>query len=148
MEARYLEDYTAGEVIRATGITLTEAEIIAYGFRYDPQLFHTDKIAAAQSIYGGLIASGWQVGALAFRMLVQAGVLGEGSLGSPGLDELRWSKPVRPGDTLYAEAEILEVRPSQSKPDRGIVSVAYRVKNQAGETVMSFRGAQLVRKRP
>src|SRR5512147_1003449 len=98
MEARYLEDYTTGEVIRATGITLTESEIIAYGFRYDPQPFHTDKIAAEKSIYGGLIASGWQVGALAFRMLVQAGVLGEGSLGSPGLDELRWSRPVRPGD--------------------------------------------------
>jgi acyl dehydratase len=145
---RYLEDYAQGEVIRGGGITITDGDIIDFALRYDPQPFHLDGRAAARSIYGGLIASGWQVGALGFRSLVQQGLLGRGSLGSPGLDEIRWLKPVRPGDTLYGVAEILEVRPSRSRPDRGIVRVAYRVENQAGETVMSFIGNQLVARRP
>ncbi len=86
---RYLEDYRAGEVIRAPGVTLSEADIIEFAFRYDPQPLHIDQGAAEQSIYGGLIASGWQIAAVAFRMLIQAGLLGKGSLGSPGIDALR-----------------------------------------------------------
>ncbi|MCW5731980.1 MAG: MaoC family dehydratase [Alphaproteobacteria bacterium] len=147
MPERYYEDYSVGEVIKADGVTLSEADILDFAFRYDPQPFHLDKEAAAKSIYGGLIASGWQVGAVTFRMLVQAGVLGRGSMGSPGLDELRWTKPVRPGDTLYAEAEVTDMRPSQSKPDRGLVFMTYRVRNQSGEVVMSFRSTQLIRRR-
>ncbi|WP_298720171.1 MaoC family dehydratase [uncultured Ferrovibrio sp.] len=145
---RYYEDYETGEVIVADGVTISEAEILNFAFTYDPQPFHLDKQAAEASIYGGLIASGWQTGLLGFRMLLQAGLLGKGSMGSPGLDELRWYLPVRPGDTLFGRARIEEKRESQSKPDRGIVKMKYWIENQKGETVMSFFGTQLVKKRP
>lgn len=145
---RYYEDYDQGEVIHANGVTVSEADILDFAYRYDPQPFHLDKEVAAKSIYGGLIASGWQTGALGFRMLMQAGLLGKGSMGSPGLDELRWYKPVRPGDTLYGKASVEEKRESASKPDRGILKLKYWVENQRGEMVMSFYGNQLVSKRP
>lgn len=145
---RYYEDYETGEIIAADGITISEANILDFAFQYDPQPFHIDRQAAEGSIYGGLIASGWQTGLLGFRMLLQAGLLGKGSMGSPGLDELRWYLPVRPGDTLYGKASIEAKRESQSKPDRGIVKMKYWIENQKGETVMSFFGSQLVRKRP
>jgi acyl dehydratase len=145
---RWFEDYTVGEIIRADGVTISEAEILAFAFTYDPQPFHLDRIAAEQSPYGGLIASGWQTGLLGFRMLLNAGLLGKGSMGSPGLDELRWYMPVRPGDTLYGRASIEDKRESASKPDRGIVRMKYWIENQTGETVMSFFGTQMVLKRP
>lgn len=147
MNPRYLEDYTVGEVVRATGVTLTEAEIIHFALTYDPQPFHTDTVAAKESIYGGLIASGWQVAVVAFKMLVQAGLVGPGSLGSPGIEQLRWIKPVRPGDTITACAKIAEARPSQSKPDRGVVKVEWWVENQRQEIVSTFVSTQLVRRR-
>lgn len=145
---RYFEDYEVGEIIRADGVTVSEAQILDFAFTWDPQPFHIDRGAAEASIYGGLIASGWQTGLLGFRMLLQAGLLGKGSMGSPGLDELRWFKPVRPGDTLHGRVKIEAKRESQSKPDRGIVTMKYWIENQAGETVMSFFGNQLVLKRP
>lgn len=144
---RFYEDYSVGEVIRSAAITLTEADIIDFAFKYDPQPFHVDKLSAEKSIYGGLIASGWQVIAVTFRMLVQAGFLGEGSMGSPGVEELKWMLPVRPGDTLRGEVEVLEMRVSASKPDRGVVRMAYKVINQKGEVVSSLRSAQLVKRR-
>jgi acyl dehydratase len=147
MSERYYEDYTLGEVVRAPALTLTEAAIIDWAVRYDPQTIHMDKPAAEKSIYGGLIASGWQVGSLSFRLLLQAGLLGPASLGSPGVDELRWPMPVRPGDTIYPEAEVMAMRVSASKPDRGLVTLAYRVKNQRGETVFTMRAIQLVARR-
>ena len=148
MPQRYYEDYTKGEVIRAPGYLLTEAAMLDWALIYDPQPIHMDPAAAARSIYGGLIGSGWQVAAISFRLLVQAGLLGEASLGSPGIDELRWTAPVRPGDTIYPEAEIADMRVSGSKPDRGLVTVAYRVKNQKGEVVFTMRGIQIIRRRP
>ena len=144
---RCYEDYTLGEVVRAPGLTVTEAAIIDWALTYDPQPIHMDKQAAEKSIYGGLIASGWQVGSLSFRLLLQAGLLGHASLGSPGVDELRWLLPVRPGDTIYPEAEVMAMRVSGSKPDRGLVTMVYRVKNQRGETVLTMRAIQLVRRR-
>jgi acyl dehydratase len=145
---RWFEDYTVGEVIRADGVTISEAEILSFAFTYDPQPFHLDKLAAERSPYKGLIASGWQTGLLGFRMLLQAGLLGKGSMGSPGLDEIRWFMPVRPGDTLFGRASIEDKRESASKPDRGIVKMKYWIENQKGETVMSFFGTQMVLKRP
>jgi acyl dehydratase len=145
---RWFEDYTVGEVIRADGVTISEAEILSFAFTYDPQPFHLNKLAAEQSPYKGLIASGWQTGLLGFRMLLQAGLLGKGSMGSPGLDEIRWAMPVRPGDTLFGRASIEDKRESASKPDRGIVKMKYWIENQKGETVMSFLGTQMVLKRP
>jgi acyl dehydratase len=148
MNPRYYEDYTVGEVINAPGFTLSEAEILHFALTYDPQPFHMDVLKAKESIYGGLIASGWQVALLAFRMILQSGLVGSASLGSPGLENLRWLKPVRPGDTLYAHAKVTEARPSNSKPDRGLVRVEWWVENQAGETVTTLVTTQLVRRRP
>ena len=148
MIERYYEDYTKGELVRAPGFTFTESVMTDWALRFDPQPIHLDKLAAEQSIYGGLIASGWHVGSLSFRLLVQAGLLGAASLGSPGVDELRWLLPVRPGDTIYPVAEVTEMRVSASKPDRGLVTVAYRVQNQRGETVLTMRSIQLVKRRP
>ncbi len=148
MNPRYLEDYTVGEVVRAQGFTLTEAEIIHFALTYDPQPIHTNVQAASEGSYGGLIASGWQGVVLAFRMLVQAGLVGTASLGSPGIEQLRWLKPVRPGDTLYPFAKIVETRPSRSKPDRGVVKVEWWVENQRKEVVTTLVSTQLVRRRP
>ena len=145
---RFFEDYTPGEIIVSPGVTVTEEAIIDFAFRFDPQPFHIDREAAEKSIYGGLIASGWMVGAMGFRMLVQEGLLGEGSMGSPGLDEVRWHQPTRAGDTLHGEVTIKDARTSRSKPDRGLVTMDYRILNQRGEAVMSWTGVQLVRKRP
>lgn len=147
MPGPYFEDYRKGEVIRGSAVTLTESDIIEFARQYDPQPIHLDRPAAERSIYGGLIASGFQVVTLGFRTLVQAGLVGEGSMGSPGVDEIRWLRPVRPGDTLHAEAEIVEARPSSSRPDRGVVNVAYRILNQHGDVVTTFRAVQLVRRR-
>jgi acyl dehydratase len=147
MSPRYFEDYTVGEIVRASGVTLTEAEIIHFALTYDPQPFHTNTVAAKESIYGGLIASGWQVAVLAFKLLVQAGLVGSASQGSPGLDNLRWLKPVRPGDTIHPRSKVVEMRPSASKPERGLVRVESWVENQDGETVCSFVSTQIVRRR-
>jgi acyl dehydratase len=147
MIGRCYEDYAKGQVVRAPGFSVTEDAIIDWALKYDPQPIHMDRLAAEKSIYGGLIASGWQTAAICFRLLLQAGLLGEESLGSPGIDELRWLLPVRPGDTIYPEAEVLDMRVSASKPDRGLLTVAYRVKNQRGETVLTMRAIQIVRRR-
>ena len=147
MTGMWYEDYAVGEEFHSPGKTFTEAEIIDFGFRYDPQPFHIDKVAAEASAYGGLIASGWHIAAVGFRLLTQTDILGPASLGSPGVDEVRWQRPVRPGDTIRTLVEILDKRLSQSKPDRGIVTFGYRVVNQDGDTVMSMRGIQLIRRR-
>ena len=147
MIGRCYEDYAKGQVVRAPGFSVTEDAIIDWALKYDPQPIHMDRLAAEKSIYGGLIASGWQTAAICFRLLLQAGLLGEESLGSPGIDELRWLLPVRPGDTIDPEAEVLDMRVSASKPDRGLLTVAYRVKNQRGETVLTMRAIQIVRRR-
>lgn len=145
--SRFYEDYAIGEVIQAPGVTLSESDIIEFAFRYDPQAFHTDKTFAEVSMYGGLIASGWQVVLTGFRMLVQAGFLGRGSMGSPGVDEVRFVKPVRPGDTLYARAEVVTKRESESRAGLGLVNMTFLIENQSGERVCSWRGVQLIQKR-
>ena len=135
MDTRYLDDLIPGQRFTSPGLTLTEAEIIDFAWRYDPQRFHLDVNAAADSPYGGLIASGFQSMVLCFRLFIQSGVLAASSLGSPGIDELRWLAPVRPGDTLHTVVEVLEVRPSSSKPDRGIARMKYQGVNQRDEAV-------------
>jgi acyl dehydratase len=146
MDTRYLDDLSEGQTFRTNGLTLTEAEIIDFAWRYDPQPFHLDIGEAAQSPYGGLIASGFQSLALCFRLFIQTGVFLESSLGSPGIDELRWLAPVRPNDTLHCEVEVLELRPSNSKPDRGIARLRYQAKNQRNEAVLSFIVNHLLRR--
>lgn len=146
MDTRYLDDLTPGQRFTSPGLTLTEADIIDFAWRYDPQPFHLDANAAANSPYGGLIASGFQSLAICFRLFIQSGILAESSMGSPGIDELRWLAPVRPGDTLHSEIEVLEVRPSSSKPDRGIARLKYQAVNQRGEVVLGFIVNHLLRR--
>ena len=148
MDTRYLDDLTPGQRFTTPGLTLTEAEIIDFAWRYDPQSFHLDANAAADSPYGGLIASGFHTIAVCFRLFIQSGVFAQSSIGSPGLDELRWLAPVRPGDTLHSVVEVLDVRPSASKPDRGVARLRYTAVNQRGETVLSFIGNNLLKRRP
>lgn len=144
---RYFDDFKVGEHFRSKGVTLTEAEIINFALAYDPQPFHIDTGAAKKSPFGGLIASGLQTFALGWRMFLQEGLFSACSLGSPGIDELRWTAPVKPGDTLYTEAEVLEVRPSGSKPDRGTLRMGYRIANQQGETVLTMSIVHILRRR-
>jgi acyl dehydratase len=144
----WFEDFTPGQRFRTAGATLSEAQILDFAWAHDPQPFHIDKEAAAASPYGGLIASGFQTLLVSFRLIHQERIINAASLGSPGLDELRWLRPVRPGDTLHVEAEVRESRPSGSKPDRGMVVIAYTVANQAGEPVMTYRAMHLLRRRP
>ena len=110
MDTRYLNNLQVGQRFVSAGITLTESEIIDFAWRYDPQRFHLDVNAAADSPYGGLIASGFQSMVLCFRLFIQSGVLAASSLGSPGIDELRWLAPVRPGDTLHTVVEATSSR--------------------------------------
>jgi acyl dehydratase len=117
---------------------LTREEIIAFARDWDPQPFHLDEEAAKRSPFGGLIASGWQTAALCMRLAVDGLLAGSTSMGSPGVEDLRWLKPVRPGDALTLEVGLDEVTPSRSKPDRGSVKVSYVCKNQRGETVMTM----------
>ncbi|MBL8447126.1 MAG: MaoC family dehydratase [Zoogloeaceae bacterium] len=138
MDTRYLDDLVVGQTFKTNGLTLTEGDIIEFAWRYDPQPFHLDVQAAAQSPYGGLIASGFQSLGVCFRLFIQSGIFLDSSIGSPGIDELRWLAPVRPNDTLHCEVEVLEVRPSKSKPDRGIARLKYRAKNQRQEVVLAF----------
>ncbi len=147
MKPRYFEDFAAGDRVTTGGVTLTEGNIIDYAMRYDPQPIHVDAEAARNGFYGGLIASGWQLGAIAMRMTWQSGFLYGGSLGSPGLDELRWLKPVRPGDTIHVEIEVTGTRLS-SKGDRGYANLSFAIKNQKGETVMTMKSVQLLALRP
>lgn len=147
MADKYFDDFEIGERVVTPGVTLTESLIIDFALRYDPQPFHIDAEAAKASNFAGLIASGFQTFALAFRMVLETGVFRACGMGSPGCDELRWLKPVRPGDTLHSELEVIEKTPSRSKPDRGMIRIKYRVKNQRGEDVLSFMSLQLARRR-
>ena len=148
MPARYLEDFEPGAVYQAGSVTISEAEIVEFATRYDPQPFHLDPEAAKASPYGGLIASGWHTVAATMRLLVEKVFNDAASMGSPGVDELRWLLPVRPGDTLTPRAIVLETRPSRSKPDRGILRFRVEVENQDGQMVMSMVGAGIIGRRP
>lgn len=144
---RYFEDYVPGEVYTYGSVTLDEASIIAFARQYDPQSFHVDPVAARDSIYGGLIASGWHTMAVVMRLLVDHVISPASSLGSPGCDELRWLRPVRPGDTLAVRFEIVSSRRSRSNPDRGLVANRLEVLNQRDEVVMTLRTTLLVKAR-
>src|SRR5688572_4702411 len=147
MPKHYWEDFHPGDAWQFGSHTFTRDEMLTFARQYDPQPFHIDEEAARRSIYGGLIASGWQTVSVCFRLAVE-GLIGDtASMGSPGLDELRWLKPVRPGDTISARAEVLESRPSQSKPDRGSVRMRYEATNQRGEVVLSWTGIGIFARR-
>ncbi len=147
MIERYFEDYPPGAVFTAGAITVGEAEIVAFARNYDPQAMHTDPAAAAIGQFGGLIASGWHTASLMMRMFADNFLSPASSIASPGIDELRWLKPVRPGDTLSLRVTILEARPSRSRPEQGIVRSLVEVLNQTEEPVMTLKPISLIRRR-
>ena len=145
---RYFDDFQVGERFRSRGVTVTESDIVRFALAYDPQPFHIDVEAAAKSSFGGLIASGLHTLCLGWRMFLDEGLLKACSMGSPGIEELRWTAPVRPGDTLYTEAEVLEMRRSSSKPDRGSLRMGYCIVNQRHETVLTMTIVQILKRAP
>jgi acyl dehydratase len=144
----YFEDYALGSTYECGSVTIDQASIIAFAKEFDPQPFHVDPVAAAAGPYGGLIASGWHTAALVMRLLVENYLAAESSLGSAGLDELRWPHPVRPGDTLRVRATVVESRRSLSKPDRGIVKTMVEATNSGGATVMRATAINFILVRP
>jgi acyl dehydratase len=144
----YFEDFEVGKTIAVGSRTVTEEEIIAFASQFDPQPFHVDPIAARQSMYGGIIASGWHTCGLMMRLMVDGFLKDAASLGSPGVDEIRWLKPVRGGDTLTVTTTVVGARPSASKSDRGVVHTLWQAKNQHEETVATVKGMGMYLRRP
>ena len=144
----YFEDYALGSTYECGSVSIDQASIVAFAKEFDPQPFHVDPVAAAAGPYGGLIASGWHTAALVMRLLVENYLAPESSLGSAGLDELRWPHPVRPGDTLRVRATVVESRRSVSKPDRGIVKTVVEATNTDGATVMRATAINFMLVRP
>jgi acyl dehydratase len=136
----YFEDFTVGRVWEAEGPVLSESEIVEFASRFDPQYFHVDAAAAKGSPFGGLIASGWHTVGICMRLICDAYLLEAASLGSPGVNAVRWTQPVRPGDRLKLRMTVIESKPSRSKPDRGTVLHRWEVFNQRGEPVMTMEG--------
>jgi len=147
IDDRYFEDYVEGDVHSFGRIAVEADEIVEFAKRFDPQAFHTDPEAAKQTPFRGLIASGWHTVGLMMRLYVQHYLTHIASLASPGIDELRWLKPVRPGDTLSVRVTVLKATPSRSKPDRGAVTSFIEVFNQANEAVMTLRAVNMIARR-
>lgn len=148
MSEKYLEDLHVGDRFGSDTIEVTAESIMAFARDFDPQPFHLDPAAAEQSVFKGLVASGWHTAAMSMKLFVTGELRPAGGSVGLGVDELRWPRPVKVGDTLRLETEILEVRPSQSKPDRGIIRIRNVTTNQRGEIVQSFVASVLVRRRP
>ncbi|MEE8501540.1 MAG: MaoC family dehydratase [Kiloniellales bacterium] len=147
MAERTFEDFAVGERFVSRSATFTEDLITEFAHSYDPQPFHIDRQAAVDSPFGGLIASGFQTLALAFRLFYDQGAIAACSMGSPGIDKLRWHRPVRPGDSIQTEVEVRDLRASESRSDRGYATLAYTVTNQDGEIVMTLACTHILRRR-
>jgi acyl dehydratase len=145
---RYFEDFHPGQEIELGERTVSEEEILAFAREFDPQPFHVDPEAAGASIYGSVIASGWHTCAMMMRMVVDGLMAGASSMGSPGLDGVRWLRPLRPGDTLRVRYRTREVKASNSKPDRGVVWSTWIATNQHGEEVCTVDGMAMFGRRP
>ena len=148
MHERFLEDFAVGQTFRSRKISVDRARMIDFAAEFDPQPFHVDEDAARTSFFGGLAASGWFTGALTAQLLVDSDIKPAGGLISAGFDEFRLPRPVRPGDELSVEAEVLEVRPSKSRPRHGFIKVRITTKNQHGEPVQILVGNFIVLRRP
>jgi acyl dehydratase len=148
MTERYFEDFAVGQKFRSAARAVTAEEIRAFAKDFDPQPFHLDAAAAVDSLFGGLVASGWHTAALTMRLLVDSDLKpARGTIGA-GVEELRWPKPVRPGDVLHLEGEVVDVRPSRSRPELGIVKVRANTINQDGDVVQIFSPVLMVRRKP
>jgi len=147
MAPRFFEEFEVGTTHRFGSYEVRKDEMVAFAERYDPQSFHVDEAAARESMYGGLIASGWYTGAVAMRMVVDELLRDAAVLGAVGLDELRWVRPVRPGDVLSETVEVLDTRPSESHPDRGYVRIGTTVENQDDEPVLTMESVVMFGRR-
>ena len=147
IDDRYFEDYVEGSVHDCGSIAVEANEVVAFAKRFDPQSIHTDSEAAKRGPFGGLIASGWHTCGLMMRLYVEHYLTHVASLASPGLDELRWLEPVRPGDRLSLRVTVLKATPSKSKPDRGAVTSFVEVLNQTGVAVMTFKVVNIIARR-
>jgi len=145
---RYFEDYALGATYECGSVSIDEASIVNFAKEFDPQPFHVDPVAAADGPFGGLVASGWHTTAVVMRLLVENYLPPGGSLGGPGVEEIRWPNPVRPGDTVRVRATVMEARKSQSRPDRGIVKTMAEAVNQDGQTVMRVTAVNFIAARP
>lgn len=148
MAAWYFEDFYEGQEIPLGSKTVTEDEIISFAKQFDPQPFHIDHAAAAASHFGGVIASGWHTCSMMMRLVVDGLMAGASSMGSPGLEKVRWIKPVRPGDTLTVVYLTQQVKASDSRPDRGVVWSKWQATNQHGEIVATIEGMGMFGRRP
>ena len=146
-DQRFFEDYVTGQVYEFGEISVSETDIIDFASRYDPQYFHVDPVKAVASEFGGIIASGWHTVSLVMRLIVDHYLSHVASLASPGVEEVRWPNPVRPGDTLKVRVTVLEARPSRSKPDRGIVRARMEALNQRDELVLSMTAVSFLGRR-
>jgi len=147
IEDRYFEDYVVGSVHKFGAIAITEEEVIDFAKRFDPQTFHIDPQGAKKTRFGGIIASGWHTSALVMRLFVDNYLSKVANLASPGVDELRWIRPVRPGDDLSIRVTVLDARPSRSKPECGILTFFIEVTNQRGEVVMTMKSVSIMLRR-
>jgi acyl dehydratase len=148
MTERYLEDFEAGQTFRSGRLRIDADRIKRFAAEFDPQPFHLDERAAGESLFGSLAASGWHTAALTMKLLVEGDFHPAGGVVGAGIEELRWPRPVRPGDELRAESEVLEVRTSKSRPDQGLIKVRTTTLNQHDEPVQVFVGNLIVRRRP
>jgi acyl dehydratase len=148
MTTRYLEDFEPGQKFGSGRIRVEPARIKSFAAEFDPQPFHLDDNSARDSIFKGLAASGWHTAAMTMRLLVEGELKPAGGIIGAGFDELRWPRPVRPGDELHVESEVLEVRASKSRPDQGVIRVRTTTLNQNEESVQVFVGNLIVFRRP
>jgi len=146
-EKRFFEDYTEGAMYEFGSVTVKEEEIIEFARQYDPQPFHTNPDIAQTTGFGGIVASGWHTAGMAMKLLVENYLPGRSALGSPGVDQLRWHKPVRPGDILSVRVTIIETKQSRSNPARGLLRTFVEVMNQQREVVTSWRGMMVLLRR-
>jgi acyl dehydratase len=148
MTELYLEDFSVGQKFNSGRLRVDKDRIKTFAAEFDPQPFHLDETAARNTIFQGLAASGWHTAAMSMRLLVDGELKPAGGIVGAGFDEFRWPRPVRPGDELRVESEILEVRPSQSRPTQGMIKVRTTTLNQDGEAVQVFVGNLVVPRRP
>jgi len=148
MTDRYLEDFAVGQTFRSGRLLIDKERIKAFGAEFDPQPFHLDEEAARDTIFGGLAASGWHTAAITMRLLVESDIKPAGGIVGAGFEEFRWTHPVRPGDELHVESEVLEVRPSRSRPNQGLIKVRTTTLNQNDEAVQVTVGSLVVPRRP
>src|SRR5579862_4657972 len=138
LSEHYLEDFTAGQTFGSGRLRIDGERALAFAAEFDPQPFHLDEAAARRSIFGGLTASGWHTAAVTMRLLVQTELKPAGGFVGAGLDECRWPRPVRPGDELRVECEVIDVRPSKSRPEQGLIKLRTTTLNQDGEPVLVY----------